>query len=442
MHSISQIYDLFLQHPNVRTDSRQIEPGCLFFALKGERFNGNKFAAQAIQQGAAFAVIDEPEHSQGDRSILVEDVLQTLQQLANHHRRQFHIPVIAITGSNGKTTTKELISAVLSSHYKAHFTKGNFNNHIGVPLTLLGMPKGTEVAIVEMGANHQGEIDFLCQIAEPTHGLVTNIGKAHLEGFGGIEGVKKGKSELFRYLAGHNGVAFVNQDEAYLMELSDGVKWRILYKNGETPSSDSIPFLVKLLSTTPFVKAVFASDQNKEVTIESLLVGAFNFNNIMSAAVLGTYFKVPGKKIKKAIEEYVPSNNRSQLFQSGSNTFVLDAYNANPTSMKSALLFFSKMDAQNKVAILGAMKELGDYSDAEHKEILDLALSLSFEKVILVGGEFQKAALNGRAHYFTDVNELNSWFCRQEFSNTSFLVKGSRSIGLEKIMEAAQGNAA
>ncbi len=438
MKSISHIYDLFLKHPKVRTDSRQIEPGCLFFALKGDRFNGNKFAAQAIEQGAAFAVIDEPEYQNGDGFILVEDVLQTLQLLANYHRRKFHIPIIAITGSNGKTTTKELISTVLSSHYKAHFTKGNFNNHIGVPLTLLAMPTDTEVGIIEMGANHQGEIEFLCKIAEPTHGLITNIGKAHLEGFGGIEGVKKGKSELFRYLTKHKGVAFVNQDEAYLMELSEEVKWKISYKEGKIPSSDSIPFQVEFISTTPFVKATFVSDQNEEVRIESHLIGSYNFNNIMTAVVLGTYFKVPGKKVKKAIEDYIPSNNRSQLLDIGSNTFILDAYNANPTSVKNALLYFSKMDSQNKVTILGAMKELGGFSKTEHQEIVDLVFSFDFEKVILVGQEFQDIKTNNQALYFADVDGLSKWFQEQNFENTYFLVKGSRSIGLEKVIGIAQ----
>jgi len=438
MVSTNQIYQRFIQHPVVVTDSRQIVPGCLFFALKGERFNGNEFAARAIEQGAAYAIIDEPAYQLDGRFLLVEDVLSALQQLASHHRRQFHIPVIAITGSNGKTTTKELVSTVLASHYKAHFTKGNFNNHIGVPLTLLAMPASTKVAIIEMGANHLGEIKALCEMAAPTHGLITNIGKAHLEGFGSLEGVKKGKSELFRYLADHNGVAFINGDEPYLAKLAEGIRWKIFYKKNEQASSDSIPFTVQLLSTAPFVKAAFVSDQNEKVIIESNLAGGFNFNNIMTAVVLGTYFKVPVSKIKSAIEQYVPTNNRSQLLPIGSNTFVLDAYNANPTSVKSALLFFEKMYAGNKVAILGAMKELGEFSNREHAEILGVALACHFDKVIVVGKEFEKTASENGIQYFPDTDFLCQWYQEQQFNNTHFLVKGSRSIGLEKIIATAQ----
>ena len=340
MHTLQQLYKIYLQHPNVITDSRKIETGCLFFALKGENFNGNKFAAQAIEKGAAYAIIDEADFQQGEQYILVEDVLTTLQKLARHHRQQFAIPVIAITGSNGKTTTKELISAVLSSHYQAHFTKGNFNNHIGVPLTLLAMPLDTEVAIIEMGANHKNEIGFLCKIARPTHGLITNIGSAHLEGFGSLEGVKQAKSELYGYLANHKGVAFINQDEPFLGELAEGIKWKIFYKKGEKPFSDRLPFEVQLIIDTPFVKAAFASHRGEYVRVDSQLIGAYNFNNIMTAVVLGTYFKVPGKKVKAAIEKYVSVNNRSQLLSIGTNTFILDAYNANPTSMKKCPFSF------------------------------------------------------------------------------------------------------
>ena len=412
------------------TDSRKIKPGCIFFALKGERFNGNKFAKEAIKQGAAYAIIDEEEYQIGGQFILVKNVLKTLQDLAAHHRRQFQIPVIAITGSNGKTTTKELISAVLSSHYKTHFTKGNFNNHIGVPLTLLAMQQGTEVAIIEMGANHLGEIDFLCKIAQPTHGLITNIGKAHLEGFGGLEGVKKGKSELYRYLANNNGAAFVNQDEPFLSSLVENVRWKIFYKKGPIPKSDSIPFEIQLLSETPFIQAAFASDDNTFIEIKSRLIGQYNFANIMTAAVMGIYFKVPSEKIKTAIENYVPSNNRSQVVIIETNTFLLDAYNANPTSMKNALSHFSKMDAPKKIAILGAMKELGEHAEAEHKAIVALAEECNFEKMILVGKEYDPVG----HPFFENIDELKKWFTKQEFRNTHFLLKGSRSIGLEKLL--------
>ncbi len=435
MQQIQDIYRIFIQYPLVATDSREIEPGCLFFALKGEKFNGNEFAQQAIEKGAAFAIIDEAKYNNGTQFILVENALETLQALAKHHRRRFQTPVIAITGSNGKTTTKELVSAVLASHYRAHWTKGNFNNHIGVPLTLLSMPADTEVAIIEMGANHQGEIDFLCNIAEPTHGLITNIGKAHLEGFGGIEGVKKGKSELYRYLAKNRGVAFVNLDERFLGELSKDVNWKIYYRKGDQPNSHENPFEVQLLSKMPYIKAVFESVQNIPITIESKLIGEYNFNNIMTAAVLGIYFKVPDHKIKNAIENYIPSNNRSQLLTIGSNVFILDAYNANPTSMKSALSNFSKMKATKKIAVLGAMKELGGFSEMEHKEVSDLAVSLGFDKILLIGEEFKNVTLSPSVLYFENVDALKDWFGEHRFEYTHFLIKGSRSVGLEKIIE-------
>ena len=434
MQQLQHLYDTFIKFPLVTTDSRKIVPGCLFFALKGDRFNGNEFAQEAINQGAAFAIIDEDKYDLGKQYFLVENVLQTLQELANYHRRQFQIPLIAITGSNGKTTTKELVSAVLSSHYRTHYTKGNFNNHIGVPLTLLDMALNTEVAIIEMGANHQGEIAALCQIAEPTHGLITNIGKAHLEGFGGIEGVKAGKSELYHYLATNNGVAFVNQDEPHLEELVTNVKWKIFYKKGEIPHADNIPFEVQLISNEPFIKAAFATDHHAPVTIESQLIGEHNFNNIMTAAVLGTYFKVTDQKIKAAIEGYVPANNRSQLVSIGSNTFVLDAYNANPTSMRHALAFFGKMNVPKKVVILGAMKELGAYSELEHRAVVEQALACGFEQVVFVGEEYKGAT----ELVFENIELLKDWFVGQHFQNTHFLIKGSRSIGLEEILEVAQ----
>lgn len=430
MKATELLYQLFLKHPTVVTDSRKIIEGCLFFALKGENFNGNKFAEDAINKGAAYAIIDEKIFKKTGQFILVEDVLTALQNLAEHYRKQFQIPVIGITGSNGKTTTKELISTVLSSHYRTHFTKGNFNNHIGVPLTLLAMPKDTEVAIIEMGANHIGEIEFLCEIAQPTHGLITNIGKAHLEGFGGIEGVKKGKSELYKFLANNKGVAFINKEEPFLEKLAEDIKWKIFYKQGETPSSDKSPFEIQLLKSNPFISAVFSPNKNP-VVINSQLIGLYNFNNVMTAATLGIYFKVPSKKIKQAIEDYIPSNNRSQIVKINSNTFILDAYNANPTSMKNALQNFSKIEAKNKIAILGAMKELGDYAQEEHKNIFELAESYKFDKIILVGKEFDEL----HHPFYKNVEELNNWFKQQKFENTYFLIKGSRSVRLEKTLE-------
>lgn len=366
MTSTEELYKIFLRHPNVITDSRKIEAGCLFFALKGERFNGNSFAADAIEKGAAFAIIDEPEFAIGEQFILVENVLEALQGMANFHRKQFQIPVIGITGSNGKTTTKELIYEVLSSHYPTHYTMGNFNNHIGLPLTLLKMQKGTEVAVIEMGANHVGEIEFLCKIAEPTHGLITNIGKAHLEGFGGIEGVKKGKSELYRFLEKNDGTAFVNLEELFLEELAKGLEHRIFYKKSDKPNPIAAPAETKLLTTHPFVRVAFLNEFAEILEVQSQLSGNYNFNNIMTAITVGRYFKVPSQKIKAAIENYVPSNNRSQVLEKDGNTYILDAYNANPSSMQRSLENFSKMEGQSKIAILGDMLELGEYLSLIH----------------------------------------------------------------------------
>lgn len=433
--SIEELYAIFQRHPKVVTDSRKIEPDCLFFALKGETFNGNEFAASALEAGAAFSVIDGTKFKTSDRMILVDDVLSTLQALARYHRRRFTIPLIAITGSNGKTTTKELISGVLASHYPTHFTKGNLNNHIGVPLTLLAMPPKTEVAIIEMGANHPGEIDFLCRIAEPTHGLITNVGKAHLEGFGGFEGVKKTKSELYRFLIENHGLVFINKDEPHLTELAEGNKLKLFYQQSNDPKPEHVPFEVKLISEEPFLEVAFLSAKGELVQVQSKLIGQYNFNNIMSAIALGKYFKVPAEKIKGAIENYIPANNRSQLMNAGSNTFILDAYNANPTSMKNALAAFGKMKAERKVAILGAMLELGDYSETEHLNIITYAISQGIDEIVLVGKEFKKAATEAGVLFFENTAALKPWFQQQNFQQTHFLIKGSRSIGLEKMLE-------
>jgi UDP-N-acetylmuramoyl-tripeptide--D-alanyl-D-alanine ligase len=437
--NILTIYQHYLNHPNIVTDSRKVQPGCLFFALKGERFNGNEFAAQALEKGAAYAIIDEPQSPSNERFLLVDDVLKTLQDLATHHRRQFNIPVLAITGSNGKTTTKELVSAVLSSHYPAHFTKGNLNNHIGVPLTLLDMPAKTEIAIVEMGANHPGDIDFLCRIAEPTHGLITNVGKAHLEGFGGFEGVKRTKSELYRYLAERNGMVFINQDEPFLSELAQANRLKLFYQQSDNPDAANVPFEVKLLRVEPFLDVAFLSEDGVLMEAKSQIIGGYNFGNITTAIALGKYFKVPAEKIVSAIEGYVPSNNRSQLKTIGDNTFILDAYNANPTSMKSALTSFAQAKALHKVAILGAMKEMGIYADEEHMAIALLAKNSGVDTLVLVGDEFRAAAAEVGAVYFENTPELKTWYQATDFKQTLFLIKGSRSIGLEAMLEDGGG---
>ncbi len=431
---INKLYNIYLQYPNVCTDSRQIKADSLFFALKGSNFNGNEYAQQALDKGAAYAIIDEAPYQIDDRYILVDDVLQTLQDLARHHRRQFEIPIIAITGSNGKTTTKELVSAVMGTHYKTHFTKGNFNNHIGVPLTLLAMPMDSEVAIIEMGANHIGEINFLCQIAEPTHGLITNIGKAHLEGFGSLEGVKKAKSELYRYLAQNRGLVFLNMNEDYLVDLAAANKLKLFYTQSDTPHPTHIPHEVKLQTTTPYIKVAFLSEDQELVEAQSQLVGMYNFNNIMTAVVFGKYFKVPAHKIQDAIASYVPSNNRSQLVYKNSNTFMLDAYNANPSSMRGALNHLKTVEAEGKIAILGDMLELGIESLTEHQAILDLAQTSDLEQVILVGKIFN--SLHTNCLQFPDVDTLKAWFAQQHFENKYFLIKGSRGIKLEKLLES------
>lgn len=434
-HFIQELYQLYRQHPTIVTDSRKIVQDCMFFALKGDRFNGNEFARQAVEKGAAYAVIDDAAFQLDDRFLLVEDVLTTLQQLATYHRRQFDIPVLAITGSNGKTTTKELVSAVLSSHYKAHFTGGNLNNHIGVPLTLLAMPAETEIAIIEMGANHPGEIDFLCRIAEPTHGLITNVGKAHLEGFGGFEGVKRTKSELYRYLAAKNGLIFVNADEPHLAGLAEGNTKIIFYRRADELSTMHETTEIKLVSVEPFIEIEFLGKSNKKVSVQSHLIGLYNFNNIMTAVAVGKFFNVPPLKIKAAIEAYIPSNNRSQIRTIGSNTFFMDAYNANPTSMKNALSSLASMKAVHKMAILGAMLELGEYSDEEHEKMVQFALSLKLGQIVLVGKEFRDAAKQHNVLFFENTEQLKAWYQAQSFSETLFLLKGSRSIGLEKLLD-------
>lgn len=434
---VKELYELFRASREISTDSRHIVPGTLFFALKGDRFDGNFFASAALDRGAGFAIVDNPAVVvPGKNFILVEDVLSCLQQLARFHRRQFLVPVIAITGSNGKTTTKELVSAVLSAHYPTHYTRGNLNNHIGVCLTLLAMPDDTEVAVVEMGANAQGEIAALCRIAEPTHGVVTNIGKAHLEGFGGLEGVKKGKSELYQFLQANRGTVFINQGEDFLPELSAGVQKRIFYGLSDTLSPDSPRIEACLLREQPFLQVGFLNEENEMIAVQSQLIGRYNVGNLLTAIALGRYFKVPAEKIKAAIEGYVPAMNRSQLFKQGTNTFILDAYNANPSSMEQALRNFSATPSGKKVAILGAMFELGQESVQEHAHIAKLAYDCGFDRLILVGEAFKSAADTIQVPFFTDIDALRKWFSQENWDNTLFLLKGSRGMQMEKLLAA------
>lgn len=426
---LPQIYQIFRNSTGLTTDTRKIASGNLFLALKGENFDGNQFAVEAIQKGALATIVSDPKLADNPQCIWVEDTLKTLQGLGNYHRKQLTIPVLAITGSNGKTTTKELISAVLSTKYRCHATTGNYNNHIGVPLTLLEMPIETEIAVIEMGANHQGEIAVLARIAEPSHGLITNIGKAHLEGFGGIEGVKKGKGELYDFLAATNGVAFVNMDEKYLPELALKVKNRVPYQQGVSDQLTITPIAIN-----PFVAVKVQTQAQVPTIIKSQLFGQHNLNNIMTAIAVGNTFQVPIAQIREAIEAYIPQNNRSQLIKQGSNQIFLDAYNANPTSVKMALTHFAQTNFSPKIALLGSMLELGEYSDQEHEEIASLAIKLGIEHVILVGEQFRSAARKLSLLHFMDVQALRSWWQEQKFEHAGILIKGSRGIKLEQVL--------
>ncbi len=421
---IQELYHCFLQYPSIQTDTRKLKKGDLFFALKGPNFNANAFAKQALEGGAAFALIDDAAFYIDDRTIVVDDVLQTLQQLANYHRKQFRIPILAITGSNGKTTTKELVHVVLSQQYKTYTTEGNLNNHIGVPLTLLKIKANAEMAIVEMGANHQKEIESYCVIAEPTHGLITNCGKAHLEGFGGVEGIRKGKGELFDYLRAHNGTAFINTDYDYLKKMSAGIPAIVTYGTREGATIGHIA------ASDPFLAASFSKPHI--AVIHTALVGDYNLPNVLAAVSVGQYFNVPFEKIKQAIEAYHPSNSRSQLVQKGTVRIIVDAYNANPSSMKAAIENFSRAAGDHKILVLGAMAELGNESLDEHKAIVAEIKKYTWQQVVLVGGDFQKIK-----HPFVQLasaDEAGKWLQLQPLQDAYLLLKGSRSMGMEKVL--------
>lgn len=424
--NIESLYELYLRNPSIQTDTRRLKPGDMFFALKGDTFNGNQFARQAIDAGAACAVIDEPEFFLEGKTILVEDVLKTLQALARYHREQFSIPFIAITGSNGKTTTKELVHAVLATKYKTATTEGNLNNHIGIPLTLLTIKADAEIAVIEMGANHRKEIAGYCEYAQPTYGVITNCGKAHLGGFGGEEGVRRGKGELFDYLRAHGGTAFVMWDYDYLRSMSHDIARIIKYG---TAGADLEGHTVK---NEPFLEVEITKGADTGL-IKTKLVGDYNLPNVLLAVAIGKHFKVPDEQIRSAIEDYQPSNSRSQLLQSGSNQVILDAYNANPSSMKLAIENFARLQAPSRVLVLGAMAELGDSSLAEHKAIIDLIGQTAWEKVVLVGGDFLK--IPHPYISFSHSEEAKKWFQQQAFEHTHILIKGSRSMKMEKILE-------
>ena len=425
---IEELYKIYQQHPSVQTDTRNLKPGDIFFALKGPNFNGNSFAKQAIDDGASFVIIDERGFEIPGKTFLVEDGLTALQELALHHRKQFNIPFIAITGSNGKTTTKELIHAVLSTSFKTYTTEGNLNNHIGVPLTILKIKSDAEMAVIEMGANHLNEIAGYCQIAMPTHGLITNCGKAHLEGFGGMEGVKRAKGELFDYLRTlTHGFAFVMWDYDYLREMSKGISGIIKYG---TEINDHI--IGRVFRSDPFLQVEITQGLDDKI-ISTQLVGDYNLPNVLAGVTVGKFFEVPESNIKSAIEKYTPSNSRSQLIEKGSNKIILDAYNANPSSMKLAIENFAKKPVENKIMMLGAMAELGVESLHEHEEIIDLINNYSWKQVILVGGDFLK--LSHPFLSFENSLKAKEWFDQQHFQNSYILVKGSRSMQMEKVVE-------
>jgi len=418
---IQSLYTIFLKYPSICTDTRKITKNCLFFALKGENFNGNKFAKDAIKKGAKFAIIDEKSYPLNNNYILVDDVLKTLQQLANYHSKKLNIPIIGITGTNGKTTTKELINTVLAKKYKTTATKGNLNNHIGVPLTLLSIKPDCEIAIIEMGANHLKEIEFLCKIAEPNYGIITNIGTAHIEGFGSLEGVKKTKNELYQFIKSVKGKIFVNADDKTLNSLSTNSP-KYTYGNA---NADCIG---QLISSTPVVKLKW-----KDKIITSKLYGNYNYNNILAAICIGNYFDVAPTQIQNAIENYTPKNNRSQLIKMNTNTIFLDAYNANPTSMNAAIDTFAADTSKNKLMILGDMLELGNISQQEHQAIVTKVEKLKIN-TLFIGNEFSAVPKKYNFTYLKDYKAAKDWLKHAKLLNYHLLIKGSRGIQLENII--------
>jgi UDP-N-acetylmuramoyl-tripeptide--D-alanyl-D-alanine ligase len=420
------LHQLFLKCNSVSTDTRKIAFNSLFFCLKGDKFDANTFAQEALKKGASYVIIDNEDYFVDDKTIVVKDTLETLQELANYHRKYLKLPIIALTGSNGKTTTKELLNAVLSEKYNVKATVGNLNNHIGVPLTLLSFDQETEIGIVEMGANHQKEIEFLCDLAEPDFGYITNFGKAHLEGFGGIEGVIKGKSEMYHFLKNHNGKVFVNLDDAIQVKNSD-----FIFQYSFSSVNRNADVFTNNLHAKPFVSLTF----NNQI-IQSQLVGIYNATNISAAITIGHYFKVADNLIKKAIENYNPTNNRSQLSNKGSNQLILDAYNANPSSMKVALENFCQIPEQSKITFLGDMFELGNESFDEHKELIESLKKETEIQFYFVGREFYEAKIElSNFYFFATFEELKEAISQLKFDNNYILIKGSRGMALERIVD-------
>ena len=424
------LYQHFLKYPTICTDTRSIVKDCLFFALKGENFDANSFAEQALANGAAHAIIDNPAYSIDERCILVPDVLTALQELAKYHREQLNIPVIGLTGSNGKTTTKELINAVLSEKYKTFATKGNLNNHIGVPLSLLSLTRDTEIAVIEMGANHQKEIEFLCELAQPTHGLITNIGMAHLDGFGGFEGVKKGKAELYTYLKKHDGTAFINRDNPHLLEMTAVAELtKTVYYGTEVNNTIS----GKLLKTDPFLD-LFWTDQVRSHHVQTQLTGAYNFENMLAAICISHFFGLTAEQINTGLSGYQPKNNRSQLSKTDKNTVICDFYNANPSSMTAALANIESLSADKKVVIIGDMFELGNESAAQHQLIISEAENTNVATLIFIGKYFYEQKGDHRGHFFQNPAEAKAFLEQASIEDSLVLLKGSRGMALEQLL--------
>ena len=429
MNNIKNLYHTFLKSAGVCTDTRKMKEGKLFFALSGENFNGNRFAAEALKKGAPAVVVDDAAFvPEGDpRYLLTENTLEALQELARYHRQQFDIPVLAITGTNGKTTTKELVAAVLSTRKNICATQGNLNNHIGVPLTLLNITKETEMAVVETGANHPGEIAALCKIARPTYGLITNIGKAHLEGFGSFQGVVNTKNELYRAVKANGGTVFVNKDNPLLMQLSEGIS-RITYG---TPPAD----VAGRPEKGGFFLSVLWQHPTGNRKVKTQLYGSYNFSNVMAALAVGTHFGIPATDMQQAIAGYVPRNNRSQRLETADNVLILDAYNANPESMSLAIDDFAARRFPQPVLILGDMFELGKAAAEEHQKIVDKLENAGFETVILAGKEFYKTRTNRPYQKFKTTEEVIRFLKTHPIKNAHILVKGSRGMQLEKIVD-------
>ncbi|TWR29805.1 UDP-N-acetylmuramoyl-tripeptide--D-alanyl-D-alanine ligase [Mucilaginibacter pallidiroseus] len=443
MTTTDQLYQIYLQHPVISTDTRKIADGSLFFALKGDKFDANTFAQKALESGAAYAIIDNADYKTSDKFLLVDDVLTALQQLAAHHRRQLNIAVIGLTGTNGKTTTKELINAVLSQKFNTLATQGNLNNHIGVPLTILTINNTHQMAVIEMGANHQKEIALLCSIAQPSHGMITNVGKAHLEGFGGVEGVKIGKGEMYDYLKEHAGegrFAFINSDDATLLKMAEdrGLDNVVYYGKGHNTNN-----LVcgKLLDSSPLLKLKWNNRNSSSYNVSTQLTGSYNLDNILAAICIGSYFGLTADEIDQGVEGYQPKNNRSQITKTATNTLICDFYNANPSSMFVAIDNMDKMGATNKVLILGDMFEMGDESAAEHTAVIKKALEANVEERIFIGKEFssqqteaQSSALTNTTFYLTAEDALIGLKAKP-ISGATILIKGSRGMALERLVE-------